>query len=481
MKFNKISKIALLAAGLSFTISCNDDRLDLLPILDTPADEAIKTAEDLQRAVTAAYGSIGSTGAMGLNGLVYPELMSDNAFVSQTNDGYFVGVNAMNWTDASGDVSAMWGAFYVAVRSANIVIYADLPAEILNTPEAKSAIAQAKAIRGLAYFRLYQYYSPSPDQDANSPYGIVINNQPYDPGNPPLARSTAQETVTAILDDLNGALADAPDTAPNKYTFTKTTVHFLLSKVYLYIKNYPKAMEHANAVLNQAPASFYGFVSNDDYVDYFSNADNVAFQENKPETIWEIPQDVNFNFSVNAHMGAFFARTGQHRSILYRNTFKSTFETSDVRRGLFENSGLAGDDPEGVFIKKWQRTNGEGPFTQNIKVFRMTEAKFILWEAMAKSGQGAAALAAVNDYSVSRGGLANYTGDALTAVLAEKQKEFFAEGTRFYDLKRNSLPIVKATNCLSNCNIPATDKLFVMPIPFGELNLNPNMVQNPGW
>lgn len=481
MKFNRISKIALMAAGLSFMFSCNDDRLDLLPILDTPADQAIKDVEDMQRALNVAYGSIGSTGAMGLNGLVYPELMSDNAFVSLTNDGYFVGVNAMNWTDASADVSAMWGAFYVAVRNANIVIYADLPDEILNTPEAQAVIAQAKAIRGMAYFYLYQYYSPSPDLDANSPYGIVINNMPYEPGNPPLARSTAPETVTAILNDLNDAVAFAPDTAPNKYTFTKTTVNFLLAKVYLYIKDNQKAMQHANAVLAQAGSGFYSFVSNDDYLDYFTSADNTGKQENRPETIWEVPQDVNFNFSVNAHMGAFFARTGQHRSILYRTVFKDTFEASDIRKPLFENSGLAGDDPAGVFIKKYQRTNEEGPFTQNIKVFRLTEAKFLLWEAMAKAGQGADALAAVNDFSVSRGGLGNYSGDALTAVLTEKQKEFFAEGTRFLDLKSNSLPIVKASNCPSNCNIPASDKLFVMPIPFGELNLNPNMVQTPGW
>lgn len=110
----------------------------------------------------------------------------------------------------------------------------------------------------------------------------------------------------------------------------------------------------------------------------------------------------------------------------------------------------------------------------------MTEALFIKWEAMTHLGQSAQALNELNAFAVERGG-STYTGDVLTAILTEKRKEFVGEGTRFFDLKRNNLGIVKNTNCFGNCDTPADNRRMVLPIPQSSMNLNPKMVQNPGW
>lgn len=91
------------------------------------------------------------------------------------------------------------------------------------------------------------------------------------------------------------------------------------------------------------------------------------------------------------------------------------------------------------------------------------------------------ALLELNAFAVSRGG-STYTGtNLLSDILTEKAKEFYGEGQRFLDLKRNNLPLIKNSNCVQNCNVPANDKLFVMPISQSALNYNPNLKQYPGY
>ena len=69
---------------------------------------------------------------------------------------------------------------------------------------------------------------------------------------------------------------------------------------------------------------------------------------------------------------------------MYRPAFRDSFSDDDIRKELFGNNGPGSDDPTGIFIKKWQRKPAsQGAYTQDIKVFRMTEALFIKWEAMA--------------------------------------------------------------------------------------------------
>jgi hypothetical protein len=74
--------------------------------------------------------------------------------------------------------------------------------------------------------------------------------------------------------------------------------------------------------------------------------------------------------------------------------------------------------------------------------------------------------------------------DLLTAVIEERFKELCFEGSRLWDLKRNNLPVARASTDVTSSawqNLPAGDKYFVMPIPLLELQANPNAVQNPGY
>ena len=167
---------------------------------------------------------------------------------------------------------------------------------------------------------------------------------------------------------------------------------------------------------------------------------------------------------------------------MFTQEFRNTFPTTDIRRSLFNTAGtFAQDEPRGVWTRKWIRLTSEGNFTQNVKVLRMSEVKLNKVEALAKMGNEATALALLNEFATERGGT-TYTSASIDNILTERRKEFFAEGHRFFDLKRNNLGFERTSNCYSLvCSVPANDKIFVIPMPLSEMNVNLNMVQYPGW
>ncbi len=83
-------------------------------------------------------------------------------------------------------------------------------------------------------------------------------------------------------------------------------------------------------------------------------------------------------------------------------------------------------------------------------------------------------------------------GQALiNDVIQERRKELAFEGDRFFDLNRLGLPIIREQNVGAlpagpnnvNLIIPYPDNRRVAPIPYAEIQANPNIAsqQNPGY
>src|SRR5690606_28853951 len=147
MKFNNIIKIALALGIFASVSSCSEDRLDLYPDTEESLEGKVFTTTELQYLLNSAYGSVGSASALGANSIIYGELMSDNAFLSNTNSGYYTGANAMNFSDASSEASSTWAQYYALIRNANIVIHSDV--EEPGSPEVLEIRAQAHIMKGL--------------------------------------------------------------------------------------------------------------------------------------------------------------------------------------------------------------------------------------------------------------------------------------------------------------------------------------------
>lgn len=267
------------------------------------------------------------------------------------------------------------------------------------------------------------------------------------------------------------------------------------------------ALQYSTDIINNAAT--YGLEAIDpaEYYNYFAST-NDAVSEGQPETIWELDQNDNANIVTgigsNVSLPGYYNRTDSRRCLLFTQYFYNSFATgannisTDVRRGasatgatslLVSTGAPATDTPKGYWTNKYPRltssngTSSSQPYFRNIKVLRFAEAQLNRIEALYSAGQENVALTELNVFAGNRKGKL-YSGlgaTLLNNILTERAKEFYGEGQRFLDLKRYNLPIVKATNCTSNCNLSAGDKLYVLPVKQSDINTNPNLKQYPGY
>ena len=481
MKFKKIFIAA--AFPLLLLPSCSEDRLNEDPVDQFPISDAIRSEADMRSVLNGVYDQYSTSSSFGADILAFGDLISDNVFITALpTDVAYKTTGFLNW---SADVSdfAMLDDLYDGITLANTVINNTTLPEDANVLNLKG---EARIARAVGYFYAVSFYSPNPTSNVNQNFGVPLNLGVYDP-NVKLPRATVAEVYDQIISDLTTALAImTTETPSNKGYLSRTAARLLLSRVYLTRGNsgdYQKSIDYADQIINSAnEGSTFNFVSKESYVSYF-NSSKVENSENQPETIWEINMNATSgeNPGINNSLASFYESNGSKKRFLFTQNFYSSFPTTDVRRSLFSTVNVpAQDDPKGVWIKKYIRNTSQGPFAQNVKIFRMSEAYLNKIEALVKLGNPSA-LAELNAFAASRGG-SLYTVANIENVLNERRKEFFGEGQRFFDLKRNNLGFSKLTNCYSIvCSVPANDRLFVIPMPLREMNINTNMTQYPDW
>lgn len=464
--------------------SCSDDRLNEEPVDQFPTTNAILNEADMSSLVNGIYDQYSSAGGFGANIPIFGDLISDNVFISAlATDTSFKNTGFLNWSSDISDFG-MLDDLYNGIALSNIVINNTALPENANVLNLKG---EARIARAVGYFYAVSFYSPNPTSGVNQEYGVPLNLGDYSPGtNTP--RATVDAVYDQIITDLTTALnIMTTETPKDKGHLSKTAARLLLSRVYLTrgkAGDYQNAITYADQVINAAATgATFSFVSKADYLKYFTASD-VSISENQPETVWEINMNgtSSENPGVNSALAAFYEANGSKKRFLFTQSFYSTFTATDVRKTLFNPNGAPTQDtPAGVWTRKYFRTTTEGPFAQNPKILRMSEAYLNKIEALNKLGNLPAALTELNNFATRRGG-STYADASIESILTERRKEFFGEGQRFFDLKRNNLGFSKTTNCYSIvCSVPANDKLFVIPMPLREMNINTSMTQYPGW
>lgn len=473
----KLTILAITAFMVSFS-SCSEDLLDQTAVNSITYDgnQTIESESQMQYVLNGMYSELGSADALGADIIMFGELISDNAFISNKNDGRFKITNAMTWTasDTNTDFN-QFNKLYDAVGMANIIINT----EIEQTKAVKSMVAQAYAARGLAFYYLASFYAVNPTSGINQEYGIPIHTGDYDP-NAYYPRATVSETYAQIISDLEKGISEFNEVTDNKGYINANAARIALAKAYLTrgeSGDYEKAIQYADEAL----VASSNLLTKDQIQSYFAGTTSAEVKD-QPETAFEINMSITSNPGVNRSLGSFYDPNGRKGYFMFREGLANLVNENDARKALFTQENAAtNDDPMGYYLTKYMQVIDDNSHTGNVRVIRLTEAKFIKWEAMAKLGQDAAVLAELNEFAAERGG-SEYTGDALTAVLAEKRIEFAGEGLRFFDLKRNNLGFDKVTNIRGNANpVTADSKLFVLPIPSSSLNLNKLITQYPGW
>ncbi len=476
-KIEKMKKYLLLFIVFASLFTSCDDELETFPTSEIAADEAFRNEGDFANAVRGMYIAMldGNYYGGDLQGF---DVMTDNLLLSPEGRQSQRFRHDWAYSPNSGFASYMADAYEV-VQDANFIL---LNIDNLEDGDFKNNIkGEALAVRALAHFDIVRYFAKIPTQsgDAGSSLAMPYVTLP-DPNDLP-ARITVSEYYANLVNDLTLAaeLINISNGASNGiFQMGKNAVNGILARVQLHNGNWQAAVDAANKVTATiAERANYVGIWND------SSADGVIFKLQN--------DDVS-----NVTLGVPYSQTanGIKDEYVPDYAFYLQYEDGDIRKAaFFETSPFGGNVYNHVM--KWYSSISTGALgVVDAKIIRASEVMLTKAEALAEMGQDGPALDALNAVRAKR--YSDFvpgieTGSFLkTAIALERRLELAFEGSRFSDLKRKGMTIQRSDfgHLSDGTGVPAiissldaNDHRMQVPIPLAELNLNPNMVQNPGY
>lgn len=217
------------------TTSCGDDFLkeDSNHMV---TDGLLETESGAMAMAAGLYGNIrwhfGYEWAYAITLYGTDEFTNGSDLTSEPWNTYDTRLNPMDCTPATGaankncpGVSALWDEMYYGISTANLVIAKS--SNLTDEDARNKAVGEAYFLRGYNYYRLFAQYG-----------GVVLTTEPVQGGAAVLScykRSTAEETLAQVIDDLTKAHEMLPT---NKWrgngTWTRYTAAHFLAKALLF-------------------------------------------------------------------------------------------------------------------------------------------------------------------------------------------------------------------------------------------------------
>jgi tetratricopeptide (TPR) repeat protein len=448
--------LGLLAACLATgsVTSCNK-KLDVVPVDSIDAANALSTADDVQAALVGSYTSLQSVDAYGGYLQFDSDLLADNGdftFVGTYIGPYQFQRKAIRRDNANAQNT--WGRGYTTINRVNNVL-ANLD-KVTATASKTRTEGEARFIRGLMYFDLVRLYARAwNDGTPSANPGVPVVTTPTSTVTDAnlVARNTVAEVYTQVIADLTAAEAQLP--ASNGIFANKYAAAAILSRVYLQQGRFADAA----AAANRAASGPYSL--NPDYdTEFYQGTDLLA---NTAEDIFTIQNSAQ---SGTNQLNVFYSEN-QRGDISINDQLLNQFEAGDDRAGLFTVT------TNQTYSNKYDALYG------SIKLIRLAEMYLTRAEGNFRAGTevGATPLSDVNRVRA-RVGLPALATVTLPIILKERKLELALEGFRLGDLKRNQ---ESTTDPITGAAIAWNSPRLVLPIPLAEINVNPNLVQNPGY
>lgn len=471
-----MKKIFLSIALFSLSVSCND-YLDIKQEGYTDASTFFKTQEDAMQATNAIYTFLRSweNSAFPYQ-FVFGVPADDVVKGSNPGDASFINVyDNFTYTVSDEGIRGYWIGQWQAINSCNQVI-TNVPKIDMDANLKIRLVAEAKMLRAYLYFNLVRIYGGVPIFD-----GLQTNYK--------VPRNSAAEVYDFIISDLTTAAGILPQTYPasDLGRVTKGAALGLLSKVYLYKKDWQKAYETSNQVMAM------GYDLDPDFNHLFRPAGEFG-----RESVFEVNCDC-----IPPFKGSQYAEVQGVRDqfgwgfFTPSNALENAFEVGDIRKELTilrngettpEGDLIAMGDAQSVttynqkvYVPKALNKSACGYGSiQNIRILRFAEILLINAEAANELGNTSVAIANLNKVRsrAQLGGTTASTQAALrTAIWHERRVELAMEGDRFVDLVRTG----QAATVLAPYGFKA-GKNELFPIPFDAMTESAGaFTQNPGY
>lgn len=460
--------------AMTFMVSCDHDNLNLNPFDSVGVDVALNTPGDFEIAVNGLYRMMIDAPYYGADMMSFPDVLADNLIINldarQTQRATFEWRYNPNNTRGGFMADA-----YDVVQQANFILenIDKLPAGAQRS----NIEAQCLAARALSHFNLNNVFGMIPTQESGAGSTLGVSLMFSSDIRQTVGRSTVAEVYESVIDDLEEASAKI-SSSNGIERFNADAINGLLSRVYLYDGQWQQAVDAANAVSGSV-ATFGNFTGVWDD----SNDDGVLFKLINRDADTDISTGVPYSQTLTA---------GILSEYVVDFDFFNMYTAQDVRTGAY----ITTEEYEGnVYnhVAKWLESSiNIGSGVLDIKIIRAAEVQLNKAEALANMNMDGPALTALDmvrneRYVVNPGG--GETGQALKdAIQLERRLELAFEGHRFFDIKRQGLPVQRAnagqfadgtgTPPLF-LTLPAGDCKFELAIPQTEINVNPATSQNP--
>ncbi|MBS0027543.1 RagB/SusD family nutrient uptake outer membrane protein [Chitinophaga sp. 22321] len=480
------SRLAIGAVALASAVMFSCSKVnEQQPYAKLDPKDAFSNPERIGKAAVGMYDALQNPEFLGGRVLLYADQRGLDANIA----GYFTNIGTFDMQSINNFAFNCWSGGYRTINETNFFsINLKENEAVVGPTVAAGYYAEAKFIRALSYFYLVNTFAQTyADQPTAAESGVPLiltaprdGAEATDPKNK-VKRNTVQEIYDQMIKDLTEAAAVLPvktgDAFADHARATKGAAHALLSRIYLYQGNWAKARDFADSVL---------LSSNKYELDATPAAAFSAgnYQTSK-ERIFSVAMNSGDNPNTNNALGQHYGSNGRADvsiSKLYRTLPNFDYQTDLRGKPLFSyNINKDNGDTIAFYTKKFF---GTSTFDAWVPVIRLAEVMLIKAEALARLNTGAPDAAAVkllNDIRARAKAsvLAPATqAELITNILTERRIELAFEGHGVTDFQRTKRDIPAHGNVvLQKWNGNYT----IFPLPFAEVERNPNMKQNEGY
>ncbi len=499
--YKKAVLMSLVFMGLGACINLDEEPIGILA-----PESFYKNQADAESAVMGSYAMLSTESLYGRKLLITLQLLGDMCDIGDIGTASRrVQLNNFSIDSNNGLVTSMWPTFYQVIGAANAAIDG-IPGIEMSEDYKMQLIAEAKMVRALCYYHMVRLWGDIPylSEFVSDPNAVKD-----------ISKTSAEQIYNYIITDCEEAL----DYLPVSYDKgirnrpTKGSVQTMLASIYLTLKDYEKAAQYSEQVINNA--STYGYDLMEDYQDLW-NAD----LGNHKEQVWAVDFKGGIGGPKAQNVDYMAPMTGVRDAdmmgwsvIVPSPGVYNSFDDRDYRKKVSFLLETPVNEVMTPFSEwKWSRihmakwclfpgssANNDGAFSDhNYNIFRYAEVLLMAAEAIneANGGPNSKAYEYLNkvrararnfggtqtDYPADlQAGLSQ--ADFRAVVREERRVELAFEWKRWYDLKRwgNAKEAFSGANSYEP-HPTFQDFNYLLPLPQDELDRNPNLLpQNSGY
>ncbi|TPN82770.1 RagB/SusD family nutrient uptake outer membrane protein [Aquimarina algicola] len=434
-----------------FTFSCSlTDSIDQDPPNNLVPENVVQNEDDARAILNGAYSKIISFSSS--HYYMYSELIPSALIGSMSRVSASATDEQFSENDIlfdNGTVNAFWSIFYGVIDASNtaIALTDQLPESEITLETKKEIIGEAHFIRAMATFDALRYFGQF--YDTNSSLGVILRTEPVNFVTRSKSRSSVTESYDQIINDLNIAIADAPDFSVS-YRASKTAARALKARVLLFMGRYAEAAALANEVIIEGTRSL-----SPDFTSVFDEGLDST------EMILMTYRDENSDVDDNNRKRFYPGRAG--------TTWFPVLMGEDPRAAVTFNAGRV------------LKTNNVDTFRPTYFI-RLSELYLIQAEALLMSGASVETSKIPLDIIRNRAGIDN---TAATTV-EELKNDIFNEYVKELAFENGSewFAAIRMNKAMELKPSITSENQYILPIPEKEIEGNELISladQNPGY